>query len=137
MTESDSLVFVVDDDDSVRRALARLIHAAGYRVEAYGNARAFLERLREVDFPACLILDVQLPDLDGLALQRELKAMLPIIFVTGHGDIAMTVGAMKAGATDFLTKPVNDCDLLSAIDAAFERVAQTRAVRCEIDAIRG
>ncbi|MFL9998941.1 response regulator [Paraburkholderia sediminicola] len=137
MTESDSLVFVVDDDDSVRRALARLIHSAGYRVEAFGNARAFLERLREVDSPACLVLDVQLPDLDGLALQRELKAVLPIIFITGHGDIAMTVEAMKAGATDFLAKPVNDTDLLRAIEAAFERVAQTRAVRCELDALRG
>ncbi|MBU7435866.1 response regulator transcription factor [Paraburkholderia fungorum] len=136
MTESDSLVFVVDDDDSVRRALTRLIHSAGYRVEAFGNARAFLQRLREVDSPACLILDVQLPDLDGLALQRELNAVLPIIFVTGHGDIAMTVGAMKAGASDFLAKPVNDCDLLQAIEAAFERVAEIRAARCELDAIR-
>jgi FixJ family two-component response regulator len=98
-------VFVVDDDDSVHRALARLIHSAGYRVEAFGNARAFLERLREVTSPACLVLDVQLPDLDGLVLQRELKALLPIIFITG-GDIPMTVDAMKVGATDFLAKLV-------------------------------
>ncbi|MFM0198966.1 response regulator [Paraburkholderia fungorum] len=136
MTDSDSLVFVVDDDDSVRRALTRLIHSVGYRVEAFANARAFLDRLREVTSPACLVLDVQLPDLDGLALQRELKAVLPIIFITGHGDIAMTVGAMKAGATDFLAKPVNDLDLLRAIEAAFERVAQAYAMRCELDAIR-
>ncbi|MFL9904021.1 response regulator [Paraburkholderia fungorum] len=136
MTDSDLLVFVVDDDDSVRRALTRLIHSAGYRVEAFATARAFLERLHEVTSPACLVLDVQLPDLDGLALQRELKAVLPIIFITGHGDIAMTVGAMKAGATDFLAKPVNDLDLLHAIEAAFERVAQTYATRCELDAIR-
>ncbi|HYS63694.1 MAG TPA: response regulator [Paraburkholderia sp.] len=137
MTDSDSLVFVVDDDDSVRRALGRLIHSAGYRVETFDNAHAFLERLRDVTSPACLVLDVQLPDLDGLELQRELKALLPIIFITGHGDIAMTVGAMKAGASDFLAKPVNDADLLGAIEAAFERVAQTRAVRCELDVIRG
>jgi FixJ family two-component response regulator len=136
MMDSDPVVFVVDDDDSVRRALARLIHSAGYRVEAFGNAQAFLERLREVDSPACLVLDVQLPDLNGLALQRELKAVLPIIFITGHGDIAMTVGAMKAGAADFLAKPVNDTDLLRAIGAAFERVAKTYAVRCELEAIR-
>ena len=134
---SDSLVFVVDDDDSVRRALARLIRAAGYQVEAFGCAYAFLERLREVTSPACLVLDVQLPDLDGLELQRELHAELPIIFITGHGDIAMTVGAMKAGAADFLAKPVNDTDLLHALETAFERVAQTRAMRCELDAIRG
>lgn len=134
---SDPLVFVVDDDESVRRALTRLIRAAGYRVEAFGCAYAFLERLREVTSPACLVLDVQLPDLDGLELQRELNAELPIIFITGHGDIPMTVGAMKAGAADFLAKPVNDTDLLRALDSAFEHVARTRAMRCELDAIRG
>jgi FixJ family two-component response regulator len=90
--------------------------------------------------PACLVLDVRLPGLSGMDLQRELTAannLIPIIFITGHGDIPMTVDAMKAGATDFLAKPVNDTDLLRAIEAAFERVAQTRAVRCELDAIRG
>ncbi|WP_341317734.1 response regulator [Paraburkholderia sp. IMGN_8] len=136
MTDSDSLVFVVDDDDAVRRALARLIQSAGYRVETFGSARAFLDRMRADTCPACLVLDIQLPDLSGLELQRELNAALPIIFITGYGDIPMTVGAMKAGATDFLPKPVRDTDLLRAIGQAFERVAQTYAVNRELDAIR-
>ncbi|MGF6995560.1 response regulator transcription factor [Paraburkholderia sp. GAS32] len=136
MTDSDSLVFVVDDDDSVRRALARLIQSAGYRVETFGSARAFLDRMRADACPACLVLDVQLPDLSGLEPQRELNAVLPIIFITGYGDIPMTVGAMKAGATDFLPKPVRDTDLLHAIGQAFERLAQTYAVHRELDAIR-
>jgi FixJ family two-component response regulator len=136
MTDSDSLVFVVDDDDSVRRALARLIQSAGYRVETFGSAHAFLDRMRADICPACLVLDIQLPDLSGLELQRELNAALPIIFITGHGDIPMTVGAMRAGATDFLPKPVRDTDLLRAIGQAFERLAQTYAVHRELDAIR-
>lgn len=136
MTDSDSLVFVVDDDDSVRRALSRLIRSAGYRVETFDSAQAFLDRIRADTCPACLVLDIQLPDLNGLELQRELNAALPIIFITGYGDIPMTVGAMKAGATDFLPKPVHETDLLRAIGQAFERVAQTHAVRRELDAIR-
>jgi FixJ family two-component response regulator len=136
MTDSDSLVFVVDDDDSVRRALARLIQSAGYRVETFGSAHAFLDRLRADTCPACLVLDIQLPDLSGLELQRELHAALPIIFITGYGDIPMTVGAMKAGATDFLPKPVSDTDLLRAIGQALASAAQTHAVRCELDVIR-
>lgn len=136
MTDSDSLVFVVDDDDSVRRALARLIQSAGYRVETFDSAHAFLDRMRAETCPACLVLDIQLPDLSGLELQRELNAALPIIFITGYGDIPMTVGAMKAGATDFLPKPVRDTDLLRAIGQAFERLAQTYAARHELDVIR-
>ncbi|MGF6901440.1 response regulator transcription factor [Paraburkholderia sp. GAS348] len=136
MTHSDLLVFVVDDDESVCRAFARLIQFAGYRVETFGSARAFLDRIRAETCPACLILDIQLPDVSGLELQRELNAAMPIIFITGYGDIPMTVGAMKAGATDFLPKPVRDTDLLRAIDQAFEQVAQTHAVHRELDAIR-
>ncbi|MFM0557919.1 response regulator [Paraburkholderia sediminicola] len=136
MTDSDSLVFVVDDDDSVRRGLARSIQSAGYRVETFGSAYAFLDRVDSVTCPACVVLDVQLPDLTGLELQRELSGALPIIFITGYGDIAMTVGAMKAGATDFLAKPVHDTDLLRAIGQALERAAQTHAVRFELNAIR-
>ncbi|AXE92146.1 response regulator transcription factor [Paraburkholderia terricola] len=136
MTDAVSLVFVVDDDDSVRRALARLIQSAGYRVETFGSAHAFLDRMRADTCPACVVLDIQLPDISGLELQRELNAALPIVFITGHGDIPMTVEAMKAGATDFLPKPVRDTDLLRAIGQAFERLAQTYAVHCELDAIR-
>jgi FixJ family two-component response regulator len=136
MTDCDSLVFVVDDDDSVRRALCRLIQSAGYRVQTFGSAREFLDGLRSVTSSACLILDVQLPDIDGLALQCELKAALPIIFLTGHGDISMTARAMKAGAVDFLEKPVSDTNLLRAISEALEHGEHTHAACRELDAIR-
>lgn len=135
MTDSDSMVFVVDDDDSVCRALARLIQSAGYRVETFGSARAFLDRKRAYTCPACLVLDIQLPDLSGLELQRELDAALPIIFITGYGDLSMGVGAMKAGAIDFLAKPVRDTDLLRAIGQALERAVQAHAVRCELNTL--
>jgi FixJ family two-component response regulator len=133
------LVFIVDDDDAVRRALARLLGAAGYRVETFASARAFMERGQIDTGPACLILDVQLPDASGLELQHALQASydtLPIIFITGHGDIPMTVSAMKAGATDFLAKPVSETALLEAIDAALERSVHALANRGEIDAIQ-
>ncbi|HVE06214.1 MAG TPA: response regulator [Paraburkholderia sp.] len=125
-------VYVVDDEESVRRALTRLVRAAGYRVEAYGLAREFLQQvaaqrcaaLHASRGPACVVLDVQMPELSGLELQRELDATLPAVFLTGHGDIAMTVGALKAGATDFLTKPVRDADLLHAIGQALARSAE-------------
>ncbi|AXF17444.1 response regulator [Paraburkholderia caledonica] len=136
MTDSASLVFVVDDDDSVCRALARLIRSAGYRVETFGSARAFLDRMPVDACPACLVLDIQLPEVSGLELARELDTALPIIFITGHGDIAMGVGAMKAGATDFLSKPVSDTDLLGAIAQALERAVQARTIRRELDALR-
>lgn len=128
----DAMVYVVDDEASVRRALTRLIRSAGYRVDAYGSACEFLaqalscardERRQANEVPACIVLDVQMPDLSGLELQRELPASLPTVFLTGHGDIAMTVGALKAGAADFLTKPVCDVDLLRAIDEALVRSA--------------
>jgi FixJ family two-component response regulator len=130
------LVYVVDDDPSVRRALTRLISAAGYEVEAYGSAQDFLEHACVRPTPACVVLDVQLPDLTGLELQRRLDARLPIVFLTGHGDIAMTVDAIKAGATDFLTKPVRDDDLLHAIGQAQARSIEISKMMCELDELR-
>jgi FixJ family two-component response regulator len=118
-----SLVYVVDDDASVRDALDSLIRSVGLRVETFSCGREFLRHKRPEE-PACLVLDVRLPDRSGLDLQRELAAggcTLPIIFITGHGDIPMSVRAMKAGAIEFLTKPFRDQDLLDAIHAAIER----------------
>ncbi|MGF6602062.1 FixJ family two-component response regulator [Paraburkholderia sp. GAS448] len=129
------VVFVVDDDDSVRTALARLIRSAGYRVEVFASASEFLATASLAACPSCLVLDVQLPDVNGLQLQRELDGACPIIFITGYGDIAMTVHAMKAGASDFLSKPVRDADLLGAIELALERARQLYAMRCERDAL--
>jgi FixJ family two-component response regulator len=133
-------VFIVDDDNSVRRALARLIGGAGYGVEVFASAQAFLDATAHAQHaPACLVLDVMMPDVSGLELQHALNdrhETLPIIFVTGHGDIPMTVSAMKAGATDFLAKPVNDIALLKAIDAALERSSRAFASRSEIDSIQ-
>ena len=131
-------VFLVDDDPSVRRALARLLRSAGYAVQAFASAREFLERRLDGDAPACLVLDVRLPGLNGLDLQQALqdeKAALPIVFITGHGDIPMSVKAMKAGAVDFLAKPIKDKDLLKAIDQALARAARERVAREEIDQI--
>lgn len=118
-----SVVYVVDDDAAVREALDSLIRSAGLRVETFASGRAFLEYKRPPK-PACLVLDVRLPDQNGLQIQRELAARgcaLPIIFITGHGDIPMSVRAMKAGAVEFLTKPFRDQDLLDAIRAAIDR----------------
>ena len=136
MIVSDSQVFVVDDDDSICRALTRLIQSAGYRVKAFNSARAFLDDLSTDASPACLVLDMRLPDRSGLELQRELDTRMPIIFLTGHGSIAMTVEAMKAGATDFLSKPVCDTDLLRAIGHALERAEQLQAVRHRLAEMR-
>ena len=128
MPDNQAIVFVVDDDASVREALGRLIRSAGLRVEAFESAEAFLNRPR-ADGPACLVLDVQLPDLSGLDLQRRMADAnneIPIIFITGHGDIPTTVRAMKAGAVEFLTKPLVDGDVLESIR---EAVARDRAAR--------
>jgi len=128
MPESKSIVFVVDDDASVREALARLIRSAGLNVEAFASAEEFLKRPRP-DAPGCLVLDVRLPDLSGLDLQRRMADAnneLPIVFVTGHGDIPTTVRAMKAGAVEFLTKPLVEGDVLESIHRA---IARDRAVR--------
>jgi len=124
------IVFVVDDDAAVRSSLQRLITSVGFAVEVFASARAFLDA-RRPDTPGCLVLDVRLPGLSGLALQRELAetdAELPIIFITGHGDIPMSVQAMKAGAVEFLTKPFRAQQLLDAIRGA---IARDRAMRAE------
>lgn len=116
------IVFIVDDDISVRESLAPLIADAGWRPIVSASAQEFLDRPRE-RVPSCLVLDVSLPDLNGLELQKRIanRSDLPIIFITGHGDIPMTVQAMKAGAIEFLTKPFGPDALLSAIHAAIER----------------
>ncbi|SDI55716.1 response regulator transcription factor [Paraburkholderia phenazinium] len=136
MTESDPLVFVVDDDDSVRRALARLLRCAGHCVETFASANEFLATANFGARPGCLVLDIELPDINGLQLQRELGASLPIIFISGYGDIPMTVQAMKAGACDFLPKPVHEADLLRAVDQALEHARRIFANRCELDSLR-
>ena len=117
-----SIVFVVDDDDAMRESLRSLIRSAGLNVEAFSSARAFL-RQEVPAVPTCLVLDVRMPGLSGLDLQDELadaKRQIPIIFITGHGSIPMTVRAMKAGALEFLTKPFSDQELLNAIRQALE-----------------
>jgi FixJ family two-component response regulator len=114
------VVFIVDDDPSVRKSLARLIRSAGYRVEAFGSAEEFLSREPSIG-PCCIVLDVRMPGVSGLDLQKTLASALhgiPIVFITGHGDVSMSVSAMKAGAVDFLTKPFEGKDLLSAIQRA-------------------
>ncbi len=123
------MVFVIDDDESIREALKSLIRSVGLSVETFASARDFLQSSRP-DVPSCLILDVRMPGLSGLDLQRDLAEAnihIPIIFITGHGDIPMSVRAMKAGAVEFLTKPFRDQDLLDAIQQALERDRQARS----------
>lgn len=123
MTAAAPVVFVVDDDPSVRKSLTRLLTAAGYGVEAFSSAREFLER-EEHGGPGCVVLDVRMPGLTGLELQAALGGAarrIPIVFVTGHGDVSMSVTAMKGGAVDFLTKPFDAEDLLAAIERAVAR----------------
>ena len=138
MSDPGPVVFVVDDDLSIRDALTSLIRSVGLRVETFGSAREFLTR-QPPDAPGCLVLDVRLPGLSGLDLQRELaeaQITMPIIFITGHGDIPMTVQAMKAGAVEFLTKPFRDQDLLDAIAQAIERDHVVRQQRSDLAALR-
>jgi FixJ family two-component response regulator len=133
-----SVVFVVDDDASVREALDSLIRSVGLRVQTFSCGREFL-RYKRPEGPACLVLDVRLPDRSGLQVQRELAVggwSLPIIFITGHGDIPMSVRAMKAGAVEFLTKPFRDQDLLDAISAALERDRIAMKRRAELVELR-
>ena len=123
IAQTPPLVFVVDDDISVRESLEPLIRFAGWQPETFATAEEFLSRPRALA-PSCLILDVSLPDLNGLDLQKRIaddRADMPIIFITGYGDVPMSVKAMKAGAVEFLTKPFSDEVLLSAIDSAIER----------------
>jgi FixJ family two-component response regulator len=132
-------VFVVDDDPSIRKALTRLIKSAGYDVTTFASAREFLERANSEEQPGCLVLDVRMPGLSGLDLQAALQnssATLPIVFMTGHGDIPMSVRAMKAGAVDFLSKPVKDTELLRAIEQARARAAREHAETTELQSIR-
>ena len=138
MKQPDSVVFVVDDDLSVREAIESLIRSVGLRVETFETAQEFLRSTRP-DAPGCVVLDVRLPGLSGLDLQRELAAHginLPVIFITGHGDIPMSVRAMKAGALEFLTKPFRDQDLLDAIQQALERDLSARQQRTETAELR-
>lgn len=131
-------IFVVDDDESVRDALVSLIRSAGLGVETFASAPEFLNR-QQMDEPSCLVLDVRLPGLSGLDLQQrlaEINVSTPIIFITGHGDIPMSVRAMKAGAVEFLTKPFRDEDLLNAIREAIQRDGFARRRQAEIAALR-
>jgi FixJ family two-component response regulator len=135
---SPATVTVVDDDAAVRKGLARLLRSAGHAVETFASAGEFLER-RVPGAAGCLVLDVNMPGLNGLQLQEALAGDgggLPIIFLTGRGDIPMSVQAMKRGAVDFLTKPVSDETLLSAVDLALERDRLQRSIRAEVDRIR-
>jgi FixJ family two-component response regulator len=138
MTEVDAIVFVVDDDESVRQSLKNLIGSVGLKVQAFASAQEFL-RSKLTDVPGCLVLDVRLPGLSGLDLQKrmvEAGMEMPIIFITGHGDIPMTVRAIKAGAVEFLTKPFRDQDLLDAIQQALERDRVAREQRGKIEELR-
>jgi FixJ family two-component response regulator len=123
MKDGTRTVFVIDDDPGVRKSLSDLISSIGLKTRTFGSAREFLQEKRP-ESPACLVLDVRLPGLGGLDLQRELaktETPLPIIFITGHGDVPMTVRAMRGGAVDFLTKPFRDQDLLDAVQQALEK----------------
>ena len=138
MTETKPIVFVVDDDLSVRRSTERLIRSIGLEVQTFTSAREFLKNPRPKG-PACLVLDVRMPGLSGMDLQRELarsEIYIPIIFITAHGDIPMSVRAMKAGAVEFLTKPFRSRSLLNAIRAAIDRDRAASNERSEIEALR-
>ncbi len=131
MNSDRPIVFVVDDDYRVREALSSLIASVGLRVAAFGSAAEFLEADKP-DSPACLVLDLELPDTSGLELQRELGDGPPIVFITGHGDIPSSVRAMKAGAIEFLPKPFSEQELLQAIDAAIVLDREARQKRSEL-----
>jgi FixJ family two-component response regulator len=131
-------VFVVDDDASVRGAVARLLHSAGYQTETFASAEGFLAQSR-FDAPGCILLDVRMPGLNGLELQQALAAadrQLPIVFITGHGDVPMSVRAMKAGAEDFLPKPFDDEELLNAVAQALNKSQREQNERTEVAEIR-
>lgn len=138
MSDAQPIVFVVDDDASIRDAVRRLISTIGLRVETFGSTAEFLNAVRP-DAPACLVLDVRLPDSSGLELQHDLaeaNIQIPIIFITGHADVPMTVRAMKAGAVEFLTKPFRGQELLDAIQAAITRDRIAWSERAQIKELR-
>ena len=138
MSTSGPIVHIVDDDESFRHSTARLLRALGYTVETYGSGDDFLARARRGQ--GCLLLDVRMPGASGLELQQALTArgdLLPIVFLTGHGDIPMSVRAMRAGAEDFLTKPVPMQQLKEAVDRALARDAASRVNRERVESLRG
>ena len=137
-TESSPTVFVIDDDPSIRRAIAGLLRAVGLRSETFGNSQEFLA-CQSTDGPSCLILDVRLPGLSGIDFQAKLAdagIQIPIIFITAHGSIPMSVRAMKSGAIEFLTKPFHNQDLLDAVHLALERDRVRRQQQSEISDLR-
>lgn len=138
MSPEPSVVFVVDDDVSIREALKNLFQSVGLNVKTFGTAQEFLAN-RQPDVSSCLVLDVRLPGLSGLDLQRQLvqaSVHIPIVFITGHGDVPMSVRAMKAGAVEFLTKPFRDQDLLDAVQHALDRDRAARTQRAEATEFR-
>jgi FixJ family two-component response regulator len=138
LRESDAIIAIVDDDPSVREGLSSLIRSVGLRVETFGSAQEFLAR-PGAEAPSCLVLDLQLPGLSGLDLQKrmaEVKLEIPIVFLTGHGNIPASVRAIKAGAVEFLTKPFDEQELLEAIKAAMERDRRNRQQHADIRELR-
>ena len=133
MSKDSSIVYVLDDDYRVREALTGLLSSVGFRVEAFASAAEYL-KFKKPDSPACLVLDLQLPGMSGLDLQREIAGgdAPAIVFVTGHGDVPSSVRAMKAGAIEFLLKPIDDQELLRAIDAAIAQDREARLKRAEL-----
>lgn len=133
----DQTVHLLDDEPGMLKALSRLLRAEGFHVRAHSSAQAFLKDFQGEEI-ACLVLDVRMPGVDGLELQRRMNSqglLLPIVFLTGHGDIPMSVRAIKSGAVDFLTKPVNDTDLLRAVHAAMQKAVSNRAEIAETTAL--
>ncbi len=131
-------IFIVDDDSAVRDALKFLMRSVGHPVETFGSAQEFLQSYSD-DRPGCLVLDIRMPGMSGLELQQKLveqRAIVPIIFITGHGDVPMAVEAMQAGAVDFIQKPFRDQDLLDRINQALEKDVANRAALGELNAIR-
>jgi len=138
INETEAIVFVVDDDQSVREALDSLFRSTGLRVITFASAQEFLQSVKP-ESPSCLVLDVRMPGLSGLDLQREMTSTgiyIPVIFITGHGDILMTVQAMKAGAIEFLTKPFREQDLLDSVAQAIERDREHRKTEGELSELR-
>jgi len=138
MTEPAAIVFVVDDDPSIRRAIKRLVESVGLHVELFGSASEFMSS-NHPEVASCLVLDIRLPGISGLDFQRQLaeaNVHIPIIFITAHGDIPMSVRAMKAGAVEFLTKPFRDQDLLDAVQVGLERDRARRQRQAEIAILR-
>jgi FixJ family two-component response regulator len=137
MASRDDIVFVVDDDVCLREALDELLTSAGMNAVTFGSAAEYLGYAKP-DLPACLILDIDLPDINGLDLQSQLASdnHPPIVFITGHGDVPSSVRALKAGAVDFLMKPFSESDLLGAIETAIAKDRDARRKRCEIDVLQ-